>query len=422
MPNDSETSSSFDNLPWYPWWVKRQIRSQPQRLLLALSTDRATDRDWDTHFLPLWNKVQEHILVSGLKTIDEIANALVETNLMSMNDNYEAVHSAKDIVFSIVGWQTMLYKPNLVGGTSGEFAIADEMHGHRGDAHVCLNQSPLSSRCDLPSFLLGFGMMLPPRDYCAFGDTDDEKQLYHRTRAIMATDLNAHVLSKVCGLSIQWVDSISCHLELDKISGTLFLFRYPSFCISNLQARATKEWRQMSSIYGCSAGQRGSVPWAQEEDITELLQEILLSYRLLFGQSRRSRSLFRRLRPFDQIPPEEHDRILSLICGRKRFKSPITLTEREEYVLASDFPHLRSRMVRLNAYAKSKKPHSIRQLWRDKRDSTAWFAFWSVLVFGSASIVLGVIQTVVSIMQYVLALQQGNGSGAGMAGRGQSEG
>lgn len=79
-------------------------------------------------------------------------------------------------------------------------------------------------------------------------------------------------------------------------------------------------------------------------------------------------------------------------------------------------------MVRLNAYAKSKKPHSIRQLWRDKRDSTAWFAFWSVLVFGSASIVLGVIQTVVSIMQYVLALQQGNGSGAGMAGRGQSEG
>ena len=63
MPNDSETSSSFDNLPWYPWWVKRQIRSQPQRLLLALSTDRATDRDWDTHFLPLWNKVQEHILV-----------------------------------------------------------------------------------------------------------------------------------------------------------------------------------------------------------------------------------------------------------------------------------------------------------------------------------------------------------------------
>lgn len=264
--------------------------------------------------------------------------------------------------------------------------------------------------------------MLPPRDYCAFGDTDDEKQLYHRTRAIMATDLNAHVLSKVCGLSIQWVDSISCHLELDKISGTLFLFRYPSFCISNLQARATKEWRQMSSIYGCSVGQRGSVPWAQEEDITELLQEILLSYRLLFGQSRRSRSLFRRLRPFDQIPPEEHDRILSLICGRKRFKSPITLTEREEYVLASDFPHLRSRMVRLNAYAKSKKPHSIRQLWRDKRDSTAWFAFWSVLVFGSASIVLGVIQTVVSIMQYVLALQQGNGSGAGMAGRGQSEG
>ncbi|UNI18782.1 hypothetical protein JDV02_005032 [Purpureocillium takamizusanense] len=413
-----ETHASFANLPWYPWWVRRQIRDQPPRLRLALPNGGcASGWDWDTHLLPLWNKVQELILVSGLRTIDDIVNALIDIDLISANGSYEAMQSAKDIVFSILGWQTMLYKPNFLDGPSGDFTIVDEMQGHHGDSHVRSSQISLASKRDLPNFLLGFGMMLPPRDYCAFGDTDDEKQLFHKTKAIMAKNLNAHVLSKVCGLSLKWVDSVSCHLELDKISGTLFLFRYPSFCISNLQARESREWHRMSSIYGCAVEAFGHVPWANEEDITELLQEILLSYRLLFGQSRRSRSLFRRLRPFARVPQEEHDRVLSLICGKKRFRSSITMTEREEYVLASDFPHLRSRMVRLNTYATSKKPHSIRQLWRDKRDSTAWLAFWSVLVFGSMSIVLGVIQTVLQIMQYVLTLQQAKTSSDRMSSR-----
>lgn len=146
--------------------------------------------------------------------------------------------------------------------------------------------------------------------------------------------------------------------------------------------------------------------WASEEDITELLQEILLSYRLIFGQSRRSRTLFRRLRPFARIPNEGHDPFLSLVCSSKKFQCPIALTEREQYDLAGDFPHLRSRLLQLNSYASSKKPRTIRQLWQDKRDSTAWLAFWSVLIFGSLSILLTVIQTVFQILQYVSALQQ----------------
>lgn len=58
-------------------------------------------------------------------------------------------------------------------------------------------------------------------------------------------------------------------------------------------------------------------------------------------------------------------------------------------------------MVQLNSYTSSKKPRSILQLWRDKRDSTAWIAFWSVLIFGSVSILLGVVQAVFQILQFV---------------------
>lgn len=74
--------------------------------------------------------------------------------------------------------------------------------------------------------------------------------------------------------------------------------------------------------------------------------------------------------------------------------------------MAGDFPHLRSRMVLLNTYASSKRPRSILQLWQDKRDSTAWIAFWSVLIFGTASILLDVLQTIFQILQFVQGLKQ----------------
>jgi hypothetical protein len=338
-------------------------------------------------------------------TIDSITDALVGLGVLSVNDNYEASHSAKQLVFATIGWQTMLYQPNLSSCTTGEFAILDQTDGYRGETQVCLVQLPHSSKQDLPSFLLGFGLMLPPRDYCAF-DTPDNKKLFQKTKVITPKDLNAHVLTKVCGLRIQWVDSLSCHLELDRHSGTLFLYRYPSFCVSTLQRRKQSSTKQQLDdiIHHCGLQESGTIPWASEKDIIELLEEILLSYRLLFGQSRQSRHLFRQLQPFAGIPSPGHDHLLSLICGKSR--CPITLIEREEYDMAGDFPHLRSRMVLLNSYASSKRPRSILQLWQDKRDSTAWIAFWSVLIFGSASIFLGVLQTVFQILQFVQGLKQ----------------
>lgn len=402
---ESGPNLTFTNLPWYRWWLYQQVRSQPPRLLLSLPNMKHDDEsNWDTHFLPLWDKIRDLVLVQESTTIDGITDTLVELGAISVKDNYEAYQSAKELIFSILGWQTMLYKPDVLSCAIGGFNILDEMDGYQGEARVCLTQSPHSGKHDLPSFLLGFGMMLPPRDHCAFDDVDDKK-LFHKTRAITTKDLNAHVLTKVCGVKLQWIDSLSCHLELDRHSGTLFLYRYPSFCVSSLQRRSTKE-QGNDTIHRCGFGKPESVPWASEKDVTELLREILLSYRLLFGQNRRSRSLFRRLQPFADIPHEGHDQFLSLICSMKKSNCPITLIEREEYDVAGDFPHLRSRIVQLNSYASSKKPRSILQLWRDKRDSTAWIAFWSVLILGSVSIFLGVVQAVFQILQYVQALKK----------------
>lgn len=143
-PVDAIPDPNFADLPWYRWWLYRQIRSQPQRLFLALpNLNWEEESDWDTHFLPIWNKVRELLLVPEPQTIDGIADILVKDGAMTVEGNYEAYQSAKELVFSILGWQTMLYKPDISSYTTGEFNILDETDGCYGEARLCLQQSPL---------------------------------------------------------------------------------------------------------------------------------------------------------------------------------------------------------------------------------------------------------------------------------------
>lgn len=257
-------------------------------------------------------------------------------------------------------------------------------------------------------------MILPPRHYAAFPN-DDDITFFKQNKLVIAKEMNAYVLAKVCGVRFQWVDSLACHLELDRQSHTIFLYRYPSFCLSNLrQSNKLRDDKNSMKI-------RGSVlhrfafenaesldqytHWAREEDFTELLQEVLLSYRLLFGQSKRSRVLFRNMRPFKGVSKEGEDKLLSQLCGEKRF-ALYPLVERPEYRYEQDFPHLQGKLALLGAFASSKKPRSLRHLWLDKRDTTAWLTFWSVVIFGSIGTLLGILQTVFAMLQYIAAVQQ----------------
>jgi len=332
-----------------------------------------------------------------------------------VQENYNAAQSAKDLVFSILGWQTMLYKPDFLSADAmAVYKLYDEMDGYEGEARACLIQSPYAGKKPLPDFLLGFGMMLPPPNHRAFADEGDQ-QYFGECKTISRKEMNAHVLKNICGLRFQWVDSLSCHLEMDKRSGTIFLYRYPSFCLYHLkqQTHDREHGKMMQGqkcvLHCCAFESRSAVPWADREDVTKLLQQVLLSYRLLFGQGRRSREVFRNLRPFARIDAEGQDRFLSELCSKRWLvECPVELEERDEYDLAEDFPHLRSKLVRLSRFASSKKPQSLRQLWADRRNSPAWLAFWSVLIFGSMGIFLAVIQTVFAILQYAEAIRHPN--------------
>jgi hypothetical protein len=146
--------------------------------------------------------------------------------------------------------------------------------------------------------------------------------------------------------------------------------------------------------------------WATHEDINDLLRETLLSYRLLFGQNKASRRLFRSLNPFGDLPERCKDRNLSELCGRKQSGFETQLPERDSYVLSKDFPILRSRLAVLAYHFSNKRPRTWKELWNDKRDSASWFTFWTVLIFGGIAIILAFVQVVLQIVQVSLQIKQ----------------
>lgn len=366
-----------------------------------LDLDFQTNCDLPKSFLNLWKHVWREVTdldSSTPRTVADIAVRLGDQVNLPRNIQLE---DAVNLVFAVLGWQTMLYRPDTGSCSPSQLAIVDETNGHRGQAHMSLRQSTSTCSKPLHEFLVGFGVMLPCRNFSALRSDDDQKA-FREFNDISGDSFNAHFLTTVGGVQIRWIDNLSCHLEFDSSSNTLYLFRYPSFCIANLLA---SERRQHAvPIHACASP--NPVPhWGTVEDVGQLLHEILLSYRLLFGQSKGSRRCFRTMEPFLNVPVEGRDKVLDVICGKKTIGIAYELPERGTYDLRQDFPVLRSRLVVLMRRLSTKTPQTWKELWRDRRDSASWFTFWIVLIIGGIGIFLAFVQVVLQVVQ--IAVQMG---------------
>jgi len=74
------------------------------------------------------------------------------------------------------------------------------------------------------------------------------------------------------------------------------------------------------------------------------------------------------------------------------------------YSAELDFPILGSRLLRIQAFNLRQQPRRIRDLWRDRRNPLQWYTFWAVLIIGGATILLGVLQLLVSTAQLVTSI------------------
>lgn len=122
-----------------------------------------------------------------------------------------------------------------------------------------------------------------------------------------------------------WVDNLACHLEYDPYTHTLFLFRYPSFCLAHVECNK-------STLYACTAPALG-IGWATTTDLNQMLRETLLSYRLLFGQHKAARQVFRKSKPFHDVDAGLRDSFLKSLCVQPNCPEELNVAVRDAYNL-----------------------------------------------------------------------------------------
>lgn len=153
-----------------------------------------------------------------------------------------------------------------------------------------------------------------------------------------------------------------------------------------------------------------------------LHREILLLYRLLFGQSAASRGLLTDLLDQLRTTTGDVDPFLRTLCTEPLSRGFLCfqnsnanlpsalfpssnvdingmLMESDTYSAQDDFPVFGSRMLALQSYNLRQRPSRVKDLWRDRRKPLQWYTFWIVLWLGGATIVMGILQILLSAAQ-----------------------
>lgn len=383
------------DMSWYSWWVREQLDLSPDSLLSALPGHGRAEKA--VAFVDLWHALGRLLSDNTSPSIDHIVQYLIDDKKIEEPADSQGSPVVKSLVFATIGWQTMLFRGDHGSGPSTTFAIVDEMSGHQGRGIMKLRYPQTCSREPLSKCLLCFGVLLPPKNY-DLAQSPEHRRAFIEYKEVDTTCVNASMLVNVGRLQLKWTDCMACHLELDLATNSVYLFRYPSFCVAS-RAVVRNDKTIRGPIYACAQQDAGSSMWAKQDEVTDLLDEILMTFRLLFGQSKQSRKLFRRLSPFAGAPVEAQDTLLLDLCGRKHPRIPLFRGERKTWNLEHDFPILRSRLSTLAYEMSNRKPRTWKELWKDKRDEAQWATFWVVIIFGAIGLCLSAIQVVLQAVQ-----------------------
>jgi hypothetical protein len=121
----------------------------------------------------------------------------------------------------------------------------------------------------------------------------------------------------------------------------------------------------------------------------EFFREVLLTYRVLFGQDERSFRAFQRFLPtYDhnwdcsgKDPEQISDPLLPVLCG-KSWKVPAAQevykdvnagSLRESYDANVDFPILGQKLLELQGWVENYSPRTLKALIKDRRNPMAWY-------------------------------------------------
>ncbi|KAI1366327.1 hypothetical protein F5Y08DRAFT_135931 [Xylaria arbuscula] len=242
-------------------------------------------------------------------SIDEIIERIFASGILQKKELGDS-SSVRTLVFAVLGWRTMLYLQALNACSFDEIAI----HHREDDINSGLVfdtyrvPSHLSDR-PLSVLLKSFGNLFPAKPEAATQTATESSKSVATWTALWPQEINAYPLQTLQRVRFRWVDSLALHLDYDKSSRTLSLFEFPSMCASMLQNNNSDAILAFASIESHAADPRGG-----REDILSFLQEVLISYRLLFAQTPKAHKVFRRITSPHIIPDAAADTLLPLLC------------------------------------------------------------------------------------------------------------
>lgn len=133
-----------------------------------------------------------------------------------------------------------------------------------------------------------------------------------------------------------------------------------------------------------------------------MYREILLSYRVLFGQQRASWRLYRSENNGRAASGEED--LLVRLCGSNWAEEPLydeidAPPAKNVYSARYDFPFYGERMVELHQFVELLSPHDWRTLWYDRRDLAKFWTVWAVILFGMVATILALLGVLLAAAQ-----------------------
>ncbi|KAL4821927.1 hypothetical protein BDW67DRAFT_149843 [Aspergillus spinulosporus] len=322
-------------------------------------------------------------------------------------------------IFGVLCWSSLVVRPRLIfteGLVPSLTCILPQ--GLKSTRNFSTHR--LSERCMRPILTTFRSFKLQH-----WGDQSDERGQggSRETDSLYEASLNIHSLCYFGHVTIQWVDTISEHLRFNPANRRLSLFRFPTFC-----ALLAVHGDSVCSAIRSIAEQLDPLsPEDRDQCCVSLEQEIILSYRLLFGQDDKSRKLAREevYRLKNSYPNQSVDGMLLDLCEReyeygslwwktydkvlRGYPSeiwPITcrtmeghLQQHDVYSARDDFPRLGLRLIKLQQFNSRQRPSKLTDLWRDRRNPLQWYTFWAVLLVGGVANILAALQLLVALVQ-----------------------
>ncbi|KAI7786143.1 phosphotransferase [Diaporthe eres] len=305
-------------------------------------------------------------LCEGKTSLSDISSALFPTSGGHMSeigytaDHFDSFDEEDDfldvqkghkyqVVFVLLSSILLLYTPTPSPEPSHlQLQLRDPEYLGRGLRSHLLKKFSCLLTADVAA--LSFEHLLNCFGHLKFQPMSESSQDH---KSIIASNVNYYILSKVTGIRVVWVDCLSLHLEFDRRTMTLKLFRFPSFCAMLAIPRKSK-----ATIFD-------SIFQSQKGDFESC-----------------------------------HTKAQSSTAYTQDFFVEIeAFSEKSTYRSDSDFPNLGDRLLELQDFVVSQDCGTLRALWYDVRDLNRFWTFWAVVVFGVTSIVLSMIQTVLAGLQ-----------------------